>query len=98
MRTVVVIMGILSVLGIGASAQTKAQGTSVTLKVSGMSCGACAARVEKTAKEIDGVTSAKASQPKGVAEITFDPAKIKAEDIAALITKKSGFVAEVPKK
>lgn len=102
MPTVVMMMGILSLLGFGIGAQStdsnKAQGSTVTLKVSGMSCGACAARVEKTAKEISGVTGAKASQPKGTAEITFDPAKITAEDIAALITKKSGFTAEVPKK
>jgi copper chaperone CopZ len=97
MRRALVLFGILGILGIGASAQTNTAAT-VTLKVSGMSCGACASRVEKTAKSIDGVTGAKASQPKGVAEITFDPGKITAEAIAALITKKSGFAAEVPKK
>jgi P-type Cu+ transporter len=102
MRAVVMMMGIVSLLGMGAGAQstdaTKAQRSTVTLKVYGMSCGACAARVEKTAKEISGVTGAKASQPKGTAEITFEPTKITAEDIAALITKKSGFTAEVPKQ
>jgi P-type Cu+ transporter len=94
----VLVMGILSILGIGAATQDKTKGTSVTLKVSGMACGACAARVEKVAKEIDGVTNAKASQPKGLAEVTFDASKISAEHIAALITKKSGFAAEAPKK
>lgn len=102
MRTLVTIMGILGALGFGASAETpdqsNARAAAVTLKVSGMSCGACAARVEKVAKEIVGVTGAKASQPKGTAEITFDPQKISAESIAALITKKSGFPAEAPKK
>ena len=102
MRTVVVIMGILSIVGLGASAQTsdkaKAPGNSVTLKVSGMACGACAARVEKTAKAIAGVTNAKVSQPKGSAQITFDPTRITAETIATLISKQSGFATEVPKK
>ena len=102
MRTMVVIMGILSVFGLGASAQApeqdKAPRGAVTLKVSGMSCGACAARVQKAAKGITGVESAEVSQPKGTAAITFDPDKISAESIAELITKKSGFVAEVSKK
>ncbi|MBA3269174.1 MAG: cation transporter [Acidobacteria bacterium] len=105
MHKVVVMTGILSMLsmlGIGASAQTnekgQAQGTSVTLKVSGMACGACAARVQKAAKAIDGVTAATVSQPKGTAQITFDPSKTSPESIAVLITKKAGFVAELPKK
>jgi copper chaperone CopZ len=84
MRTLVLVMGIVSLLGFAASAQDngQARGGSVTLKVSGMSCGACAARVEKAAKEIAGVTGAKVSQPKAMAEVTFDPAKISAESIA----------------
>lgn len=102
MRKALAVMGLLSVFGIASA--TAAQepdkpkpGQVCLLKVSGMSCGACAARVEKAAKKIDGVTAAKASQPKGTAEITYDPSKTTAEAIAKTITDKTGFKAEVPK-
>ncbi len=105
MKTLVAAMSILSMLGFGAQAQSvnqpadKPAPTTVSvLKVSGMSCGACAARLEKEAKKIAGVTAAKASQPKGQAEITFDPAKTSAEAIAKIIENKTGFKTEPPKK
>ncbi len=101
MKTLVATMGILSMLGLGARAQSgekKETGTVAVLKVSGMSCGACAARVEKAAKKIDGVKSAKVSQPKGRAEITFDPAKTSAEAIAKIIEDKTGFKTAAPPK
>jgi copper chaperone CopZ len=41
------------------------------LKITGMACEICAARVEKEAKKIDGVKSVTVDQPKGVAEITY---------------------------
>lgn len=41
------------------------------------------------------MTAAKASQPKGTAEITYDPAKISPEAIAKAITEKTSFKAEV---
>ena len=70
----------------------------IILKVSGMSCGECAKTVEKEAKKIDGVKTAKVSQPKGEAEITYDPAKTSPESIAKKISDKTGFKAQVPKK
>ena len=70
----------------------------VVLKVSGMSCGVCAKTVEKEAKKIDGVEAAKVSQPKGEAEITYDPAKTSPEAIAKKISDKTPFKAEAPTK
>lgn len=102
MRKVLAIMGLLSMFGIGSvSAQQtdKAEaGQMCILNVSGMHCGACAARVEKTAKKIDGVKGATVSQPKGVAEIKYDPAKTTPDAIAKIITDQTGFTTEVPKK
>lgn len=77
-----------------AGAQPQA-GAVCTLKVAGMACGACAARVEKVARKIPGVTGAKASQSKGVAEITYDPAQTTPDAIAKAISQKSGFKTEV---
>jgi copper chaperone CopZ len=103
MRNALAIMGLLSVFGISSATATqesdKPKAEQVCLlKVSGISCGACAAQVEKAAKKIDGVTAAKASQPKGTAEITYDPSKTTPEAIAKTITAKTGFKTEVPKK
>ena len=71
---------IVSFMGLSAGAQTTDK--PVVLKVSGMSCGVCAKTVEKEARKIDGVKAAKVSQPKGEAEITYDPAKTSPEAIA----------------
>jgi len=105
MGRMIATMGILSMLGFGVRAQSPdtpldkpANGTVAVLKVAGMACGACAARVEKEAKKIAGVTSAKVSQPKGQAEVTFDPAKTSAEAIAKIIEDRTGFKTEAPKK
>ena len=68
-----------------------------TLKVSGMVCSACSATVEKTAKKLDGVTAATASQQKGTAEITYDPTKTTPETIAKAVQKKTGFKVELPR-
>jgi copper chaperone CopZ len=67
-----------------------------TLRVSGMSCGECAKTVEKAAKKIDGVKTAKVNQPKGEAEITYDPTKTSPEAIAKTINQKTGFKAKLP--
>jgi copper chaperone CopZ len=73
------------------------QQTTATFSVSGMACNICATTVERAAKKLDGVTAATADQPKGTAEVTFDPAKILAEDIARLLTKRTGFKTELKK-
>jgi len=100
MKRTIAIMALLSIFGVGSAAAQKdkpAEGQRATLKVEGMACGVCAARVEKTALAIDGVKAAKASQPKGSAEITFDPEKTNPEAIAATITKQTPFKAHAPK-
>lgn len=100
MRTLVAMMGILSILGVGAAARTQEKapaGQMCLLKVSGMHCGACAKTVENAAKKIDGVSAATASQPKGTAEITYDPAKTTPAAIARIINEKTPFKAEAPK-
>lgn len=95
MRYVIAAMTLLGILGVGAAAETaRGAGVICTIKVEGMACGACAARVEREAKKIDGVTAVKVSQPKGTAEITYDSAKTSPQEIARVITRKTGFVAE----
>lgn len=69
----------------------------VTLKVSGMQCHLCAGTVERTAKELTGVVNATTDQPKGTAEITYDATKTSPEEIAKLLSKRSGFKTELQK-
>ena len=98
MGRLVAIMSVFAIFGTGALAQKSADsapGTVCTLKITGMVCSACANTVEKAAKKIPGVTSAKAHQPSGSAEIRFDPSKTSAEAIAKAITSKTPFKAEV---
>ncbi len=64
----------------------------------GMHCSACASKVEKEARKIGGVTAAKVSQPKGTAEIAYDPAKTTPETIAKTITRKTGFKASAAQR
>jgi copper chaperone CopZ len=46
----------------------------LTLKIDGMSCGHCVARVEKALKKLDGVNVERVEI--GAADLTYDPAKI----------------------
>ena len=99
MTKVLSLMGFLAILGFGAAAgaQTDKSATgsgSTTLRVKGMACSACASKVEQVVLKIDGVRTAKASQPKGTATVTFDPKKTSPEAIAKAITDKAGFKAE----
>ena len=99
MKGVLALMTIVGFLGLGSAAVaqdgTRAAGDVCTLKIEGMACSACAARVEKEALKIEGVKAAKVSQPKGTAEVTFDGSKTSPEGIAKAITEKTGFKAEV---
>jgi copper chaperone CopZ len=98
MKGVLALMTILGFVGFGSAAvaqKERAAGDVCTLKIEGMACGACAARVEKEALKIDGVKAAKVSQPKGTAEVAFDASKTNPEAIAKSITDKTGFKAEV---
>ena len=84
---------------------TKSQATLVasvktqvaTLTMTGMFCGGCEAAVQHAAREVDGVTAVKANSDKGIAEVTYDPAKTSPAAIAKAITEKSGFKAEAPR-
>ena len=89
-------IGVVALLIASASAQERLEKS--TLKVSGMSCNVCAKTVEQEAKKIDGLKTIAVSQPKGQAEITYDPSKTSPEAIAKRITDKTSFKAEAPKK
>lgn len=103
MRTITALVGTMVfalIAGAGgtAGAQTGKSPANeiVTLKVTGMTCGGCEAAVQYAARKVDGVKAVKASSDKGIAEVTYDPAKTSPAAIAKVITEKSGFKAEAP--
>ena len=100
MRKLLPFLGAVALFGATAGAQSqKSQADAVgTLKVSGMQCSACAKTVESAAAKIDGVKLAKADQPKGTAEVTYDATQVTLEQIASALAKKTGFTVEAPKR
>lgn len=91
LTTAIAIVSIVG--GVSAAAQQPAEKVTV-LKVSGMHCGECAKTVEKEAKKIDGVKAAKVDQPKGEAQVSYDPGKTSPEAIAKHLKDKTGFKVE----
>ena len=58
-----------------------------TLQITGMTCAACANRIEKGLSKIDGVTSANVNLALEQASVTYDPAKVDAARLEAAINK-----------
>jgi copper chaperone CopZ len=68
MRAWTIILAVILFTAFGI-AQDKPTSKELTLKVSGMMCGACESKVEKAAAGIEGVGSAKASHEQGEVKI-----------------------------
>lgn len=58
---------------------------STSLKISGMSCAACAARIEKGLAKLPGVASAAVNFASEKAEVSYDPAQVGLKEFAAKI-------------
>ena len=58
-----------------APRQAGTVGAAAQLKVDGMACGACSARVERIALQVEGVQEAVAHLEEGHARIVYDPAR-----------------------
>jgi Cu+-exporting ATPase len=65
----------------------------VTLKITGMSCAACAAKIEKRLGKMDGVVKAAVNLATEKASVEFDRSKLKVSDMIAVITA-LGYGAE----
>lgn len=64
-----------------------------TLKISGMSCAACAARIEKKLNSMEGVQSAAVNLASEKAAVEYDSSKIKVTDIIKAV-ESLGYEAE----
>jgi len=66
----------------------------IKLRVLGMTCGHCQAKVEKALKGIPGVYSAIIDLPDGEAEIDFDDDSVTTDQLLAAVTK-AGYAAKI---
>ncbi len=64
----------------------------VKIPIDGMVCSACQSTVKKTIKSIDGVTDVEVSLEKKFALFTYDPKKVKVEQVQKAVNDK-GFEA-----
>ncbi|OLB47979.1 MAG: hypothetical protein AUI08_12540 [Gemmatimonadetes bacterium 13_2_20CM_2_65_7] len=55
----------------------------IKLRVTGMTCGHCQAKVEKALKSVSGVYSAVIDLPDGEAEVDFDDDRITTDQLVA---------------
>jgi mercuric ion binding protein len=63
------------------------------IKVSGMTCDACAISVQKSLEKVKGVKHAEVSSDKGLAMVTYDDAQTNEQQLRDAINK-TGFKAE----
>lgn len=69
----------------------------VKMPVNGMTCSACQSNVKKTIKSIDGVSDVEVSLEKRFAYFTYDPQKVKVENIQKAVNDK-GYTAGKPQQ
>ncbi len=69
------------------SMETTSVNKQSTLQISGMTCAACANRIEKGLNKMDGVSSANVNFALEKASVTYDPNKVKVDDMEQTIRK-----------
>ncbi len=69
----------------------------VKMPVDGMTCSACQSNVKKTIKSIDGVSDVEVSLEKRFAYFTYDPKKVKIENVQKAVNDK-GYAAGKPQE
>ncbi len=69
------------------AADTATPATEVDFVVSGMTCGSCAARVERALTRREGVTRAAVNLASEKATVAFDPQVVSADDLVAAVGK-----------
>ena len=76
------------------SSTSTAHMATTTLRVEGMTCGACSASIESAFRGVDGVGTVSVSLVMGRAVVVHDPTRISAEQVKDVIEDR-GFDAEV---
>ena len=64
--------------------------TKAEIKISGMSCAHCVARVEKSLKNVDGVKEVKVDLETGKASVKYNPKKVEPSKLEDAV-KEAGY-------
>jgi len=74
-----------------------ARDATAQIKVSGMTCGACAVSVRRSLEKTKGVKSADVSVDKGLVTVVYDDGQVTDQQLRDAINK-TGFKVELPKE
>lgn len=83
---------------IGYEVVEKTDNSRVTIPIGGMSCAACAQRIEKTIKKLDGVADVSVNFASEKATVIYDPQKIRLSAIRETIEKIGYTALEINKE
>jgi Cu+-exporting ATPase len=86
-----------TVVKIGYAVAEQKPGGSVTIPIAGMTCAACAQRIEKAIRKAEGVQSVSVNLATEKAAVTYDPKKIRIADIRGIIEKLGYKALEISK-
>jgi Cu+-exporting ATPase len=86
-----------AVVKIGYEVTEKPRGVSVTIPIGGMTCAACAARVEKALRGLEGIESASVNLATEKAAVVYNPASIRVSAIKEAIEKAGYRALEISK-
>jgi Cu+-exporting ATPase len=82
---------------IGYEAIEKTENSMVTIPIGGMTCAACAGRIEKVVGKLDGVAEVSVNLATEKATVSYDPTKVRVSGIKAAIEKIGYQALEVSK-
>ena len=82
---------------IGYEVVEKQAGGNITIPIGGMTCAACAQRVEKAIRKLEGVDSASVNLATEKATVAYDPGKVRISAIKEVIEKAGYKALEVSK-
>jgi copper chaperone CopZ len=95
-------LGVTLALGLGCQAHAESpppaarqSASTVTLKVEGMTCSACAFAVEVALRKLEGVKAATVSRAENRAVVDFDPVEVTPQQMVDAINK-LGYRASLP--
>jgi len=80
-------LALAAMLSCWLATPARAEDSKVALKVDGMMCSACSAKVEQALKQVDGVKTAEVSLDKKMATVCFDSTKTSPDKLVAAVSK-----------
>ena len=92
MKSIVIFLVVLLMAAVATAKEV-----TIEIKVSGMTCQACAVTLQKSLEKVEGVKRADVSSDKGLATVVYDDAKANEQQLRDAIDK-TGFKAQPAKE